>query len=83
MASNFTNLLIKLSDPQQFQLFQQDPNAYLDKAGIAPTEKNLILHKDMQGMRSTLHADPDLKAALGLAPNQNLPPILPAFIRVV
>ncbi len=83
MASNFTNLIIRLSDPQQFQAYQQDPNAVLDAAGITTNEKSLILHQDMQGIRSTLLADPGLRASLNISTNQSLPPILPAFIRVV
>ncbi len=83
MASNFTNLIIRLSDPQQFQAYQQDPNAVLDAAGITTNEKSLILHQDMQGILSTLLADPGLRASLNISTNQSLPPILPAFIRVV
>ncbi len=82
MASNFTNLIIRLSDPQQFQAYQQNPNAVLNAAGITTNEQNLILNKDLPGMRSILLADPGLKAALGIPANQDLPPILPTFIRI-
>jgi hypothetical protein len=84
MASNFTNFIISLSnDPQKLAAFNQDPQSVMDAAGLTSDEKNLLLSRDMRAIRSTLVADPGLKQALGISPTQNLPPILPTFIRIV
>jgi hypothetical protein len=84
MASKFTNFIISLSnDPQKLDAFNQDPQSVMDAAGLTSHEKNLLLSKDMHAIRSTLVADPGLKQALGISPTQNLPPLLPTYIRVV
>ncbi len=84
MASNFTNFLISFGeDPQQLEAFKQDPHAVLDAAGLTPAEKTLLLSGNMQLIRSALVADPDLKEALGIRPDQNLPAKLPSFIHIV
>jgi Aromatic-ring-opening dioxygenase LigAB, LigA subunit len=84
MASNFTNFVISLSnDPLKLADFNRDPQAVVDAAGLTPAEKTLLLNRDMQGIRSALVADPGLRAALNISTNQSLPPILPAFIRIV
>jgi hypothetical protein len=81
MASNFTHFLISFGeDPQQLEAFKQDPHAVLDAAGLTPAEKTLLLSGNKQLIRSALIADPGLKAALGIHPDQNLPSNLPSFI---
>jgi hypothetical protein len=87
MASNFTNFMISLSNnPQQLADFNQNPQAVVNAAaGLTAAEKALLLNVsgNIDAIRSALVADPGLKAALGIPANQNLPPILPTFIRIV
>src|SRR5258708_39970322 len=81
MASNFTNFLMSFGeDPQQLEAFKQDPHAVLDAAGLTPAEKTLLLSGNMQLIRSALVADPGLKEAMGIPPDQSPPARLPAFI---
>ncbi len=81
MASNFTHFLISFGEnPQQLVAFKQDPHAVLDKAGLTPAEKTLLLSGNMQLIRSALMADPGLKEAMGIPPDQSSPTTLPGFI---
>lgn len=81
MASNFTHFLISFGeDPQQLEDFKRDPHAVLDAAGLTPAEKTLLLSGHPQLIRSALLADPGLKEAMGIAPDQSSPTTLPAFI---
>jgi hypothetical protein len=81
MASNFTNFLISFGeDPQQLEAFKRDPHAVLDAAGLTPAEKTLLLSGHPQLIRSALIADPGLKEAMGLSPDQSSPTTLPGFI---
>jgi len=81
MASNFTNFLISFGeDPQQLEAFKQDPHAVLDAAGLTPAEKTLLLSGNMQLIQSALVADPGLKEAMGIPPDQSLPARLPKIV---
>ena len=81
MASNFTHFLISFGEnPQQLEAFQQDPHTVLDKAGLTPAEKTLLLSGNIQLIRSALMADPGLKEAMGIPPDQSLPARLPAIV---
>ncbi|SRR5260370_21219850 len=81
MASNFTNFLMSFGeDPQQLEAFKQDPHAVLDAAGLTPAEKTLLLSGNMQLIREALIADPGLKEAMGIPPDQSPPARLPTFI---
>jgi hypothetical protein len=84
MASNFTNFLISFGeDPQQLEAFKRDPHAVLDAAGLTPAEKTLLLSGNHQMIRSALVADPGLKEAMGISPDQSIPATWPAFIHII
>lgn len=84
MASPFTHFLISFGeDPQQLEAFKQDPHAVLDKAGLTPAEKTLLLSGNMQLIREALIADPGHKEAMGIAPDQSVPARLPMCIYIV
>ncbi len=81
MASNFTNFLLTLGeDPQLLEAFKQDPDTVMDKAGLTPAEKTLLLSGNAQLIRSAIVADPDHKEALGIPPDQNLPARMPLIV---
>jgi hypothetical protein len=84
MATQLTHFLVSFGDdPQQLLDFEQDPQAVMTKAGLTPAEQNLILNRDMQGIRKHLHADPGLRQALGIPANQSLSTQWPALIFIV
>ena len=81
MASNFTNFLLTLGeDPQMLEAFKQDPDAVMDKAGLTPAEKTLLLSGNMQLIRSALVNDPGHKEAMGIPSEQNLPTRMPMIV---
>ncbi|HYX50424.1 MAG TPA: hypothetical protein VE843_11815 [Ktedonobacteraceae bacterium] len=84
MASKLTDFLFSLGDDaQQLQDFEQNPQDVMDKAGLTPDEQNMILNRDMKGIRAHLHADPDLRQALGVPADQPLPEKLPMCVFMV
>ena len=84
MASKLTDFLFSFGDDsQQLQDFEQDPQGVMDKAGLTPDEQNLILNRDVKGIRAHLHADPDLRQALGVPADQPLPEKLPMCVFMV
>lgn len=84
MASKFTDFLISFADdPNLIQAFEQNPQAVMTNAGLTQAEQNMILNRDIQGIRNHLHADPGLKQALGVPATQPLPAKLPMCIFMV
>src|SRR5205823_11886649 len=74
MATNLTNFLLSLGDdPQQLLDFEQNPQAVMAKAGLTSAEQNMILNRDVQGIRAHLHSDPGLRQALGIPASQSIP----------
>ncbi len=81
MATNLTNFLLSLGDdPQQLLDFEQNPQAAMAKAGLTSAEQNMILNRDVQGIRAHLHSDPDLKNAMGISASQPHLTRIPMFI---
>ena len=81
MASKFTDFLISFGDdPNQVQAFEQDPQAVMTNAGLTPAEQNMILNRDIKGIRNHLHSDPGLRQAMGIPAGQPLPSKLPMCI---
>ena len=79
MASNFTNFLLTLGeDPQMLEAFKQDSDAVMDKAGLTPAEKSLLLSGNIPLIRSALLTDPGLKEAMGI-PADHSPPLNERF----
>ncbi len=67
MATNLTHFLISFGDdPSLVQAFEQDPKAVMTAAGLTQTEQNMILTRDMKGIRHHLLTDPGLRHAMGL-----------------
>ncbi len=84
MVSKLTDFLFSFGDdPQQLLDFEQNPQGVMDKAGLTPDEQNMILNRDVKGLRDHLHADPDLRQALGVPANQPLPNKLPMCVFMV
>lgn len=84
MASNFTYLLVRLSeDPQQLEAYQQNPYAVMDEAGLTPAEKTLLMSGNMQLIRQALVSDPGHKEAMGISPDESSPGILVTLVRFV
>jgi len=84
MASKFTDFLISFGDdPNQVQAFEQNPQAVMANAGLTQAEQNMILTRDVQGIRNHLNADPGLRQALGIPAAQPLPAKLPMCIWIV
>lgn len=81
MASNFTNFLLSLGeDPQLLEAFKLNPDDVMDKAGLTPAEKTLLLSGNSQLIRSAIVADPGHRAALGIPSEQNLPARMPMIV---
>ena len=81
MASNFTNFLLSLGeDPQKLEAYTRDPNAVMDAGGLTPAEKALLLSGNVPLIRAALVADPDHKAAMGIASEHSLPARLPMIV---
>ncbi|HXZ03591.1 MAG TPA: hypothetical protein VEH81_02105 [Ktedonobacteraceae bacterium] len=81
MASKFTDFLFSLSDdPNLVQEFEKNPNDVMDKAGLSADEKNMILNRDVQGIRNHLLTDPDLQNAMGITPGSPRPKKLPMCV---
>jgi hypothetical protein len=84
MASKFTDFLMSFGDdPTQIQAFEKDPRAVMANAGLTQAEQDMIMNRDVQGIRNHLHADPILRQALGVADTQPLPAQLPMLIFMV
>jgi hypothetical protein len=84
MATKLTDLLVSFGDdPQQLLDFEKNPQAVMANAGLTPTEQNMILNRDVQGIRAHLLADPGLRQAMGIPATQPLPSKLPMFIFIV
>ncbi len=84
MASKFTEFLVSFGDdPNLAQAFEQDPQAVMTNAGLTQAEQNMILNRDIQGIRNHLHADPGLRQALGIPSGVPLPSKLPMCIFMV
>jgi hypothetical protein len=84
MATNLTHFLITIGDdPQQFQNFEQNPQATMTAAGLTQAEQTLILNRDVQGIRNHLLADPGLRQAIGIPPGSPLPTKLPTCVFMV
>jgi len=81
MATNLTNFLLSLGDdPQQLLDFEQNPQAVTAKEGLSSAEQNMILNRDVQGIRAHLHSDPGLRQAMGIPASQSLPARIPMLI---
>ena len=81
MATNLTNFLLSLGDdPQQLLDFEQNPQAVMAKAGLTSAEQNMILNRDVQGIRAHLHSDPGFRQALGITASQSLPATIPVLV---
>jgi hypothetical protein len=84
MATKLTDFLVSFGDdPQLVQDFEKDPQAVMTSAGLTPAEQNMILNRDVHGIRTHLHADPGLKQALGIPAHQPIPAKLPMCIWMV
>ena len=84
MASKFTEFLISFGDdPNLVQAFEQNPQVVMANAGLTQAEQNMILNRDVQGIRAHLLADPGLRQAMGIPATQPLPSKLPMFIFIV
>jgi hypothetical protein len=84
MATKLTDFLFSFGDDPQLLLdFEQDSQAVMTKAGLTPAEQNMILNRDVKGIRAHLHADPDLRKAMGVPAAQPLPNKLPMCIFMV
>jgi hypothetical protein len=81
MASKLTEFLFAFGDDSQQLLdFEKDPKDVMNKAGLSPDQQDLILKRNIKGIRAHLHADPDLRQALGVPADQPLPARLPIFV---
>ncbi len=81
MASKLTEFLFAFGDDsQQILDFEKDPKGVMKKAGLSPDEQRMILNRDVKGIRAHLHADPDLRQAMGIPASQPLPTRIPMFI---
>jgi Aromatic-ring-opening dioxygenase LigAB, LigA subunit len=79
MASKLTDFLISFGDdPNLVRDFEQNPQAVMHKAGLSPDEQRMILNRDVKGIRAHLHADPDLRQAMGIPASQSFP--IPIFV---
>src|SRR3974377_217812 len=81
MASKLTEFLFAFGDDSQQLLdFEKDPKRAMNKAGLSPDQQDLILKRNIKGIRAHLQADPDLRQALGVPADQPLPARLPIFV---
>ena len=81
MASRFTHFLLNLGeDPQLLEKFKQNPDDVMDKAGLTPAEKTLLLSGNSQLIRSAIVNDPGHKEALGIPPEQTFPARIPMIV---
>jgi len=84
MATKFTDFLVSFGDnPQQILDFEKNPQAVMANVGLTQAEQNMILNRDVQGIRNHLNADPGLRQALGVPATQPLPAKLPMCIFIV
>ena len=84
MASKFTDFLISLGDdPNLVRDFEQNPQTVMANAGLTQAEQNMILNRDVQGIRSHLLADPGLDQAMGISAGHPHPAKLPMCIWMV
>jgi hypothetical protein len=66
MASKFTNFLVELGkNPKLLEDYKNDPNSVIDKAGLTPAEKTLLLSGDAKLILAAFYNDPANKNAMG------------------
>lgn len=82
MASNFTNLLNKLStEPATAERYKANPEEVMIEAKLTPAERTLLLSGDARLILAAFYNDPANKKAMGAAPAQ--PYQAAAFITIV